>query len=105
VHDTTPSARDEAEPAGALAGHLAELREAAGLKLIESTTLTVKVGFATFADWWEPFTVGVGPAGAHVTHLDEEGRDVLRTRCSQLLPSAPFEVTASAWCVHARPEP
>jgi SAM-dependent methyltransferase len=105
VHDTTPSARDEAELAGARAGHLAELCEAAGLTLIESTMLTVKVRFATFVDWWEPFTLGVGPAGAHVTQLDEEGRDVLRTRCSQLLPSAPFEVAASAWCVRARPEP
>jgi len=59
------------------------------------------VQYATFADWWEPFTLGVGPAGAYVTQLDERRRDVLRTRCSQLLPPAPFEVAASAWCVRA----
>ena len=101
VHDTDPGARDEAELAGAREGHLAELCDAAGLTHIEQTTLTVKVQYATFADWWEPFTLGVGPAGAYVTQLDERRRDVLRTRCSQLLPPAPFEVAASAWCVRA----
>lgn len=101
VHDTDPGARDEAELAGAREGHLAELCGAAGLTHIEQTTLTVKVRYATFADWWEPFTLGVGPAGDYVTQLDERGRDVLRTRCSQLLPPAPFEVAASAWCVRA----
>jgi len=102
VHDMDPRARGEAELAGVREGHLAELCEAAGLKRIEPTSLTVKVRFATFADWWEPFTLGVGPAGAYVTQLDEARRDVLRTRCAQLLPPAPFEVAASAWCVRAR---
>jgi SAM-dependent methyltransferase len=36
-----------------------------------------------------------------VAQLDEAGRDALRARCAQLLPSAPFDVTASAWCVRA----
>ena len=71
-------------------------------KQITSTALTVKVGFSTFAAWWAPFTLGVGPAGAFLTQLDEEGRDLVRTRCAQLLPSAPFEVSASAWCALPR---
>jgi SAM-dependent methyltransferase len=102
VRDTDPDAHDEAELAGAREGHLAELCEAAGLAHIEQTMLTVNVRFATFADWWEPYTLGVGPAGAYVTQLDEQARDVLRTRCAQLLTPAPFEVAASAWCVRAR---
>ena len=102
VHDVTPGARDEAEVAGAREGHLAELCEAAGLGNLQATTLTVKVQFTTFADWWEPFTLGVGPAGAHVAQLDEGSRDILQARCAQLLPAAPFEVAASAWCVLAR---
>ena len=101
VHDVTPGAPDQAEGAGAREGHLAELFEAAGLKNLQPTTLTVKVQFTTFADWWEPFTLGVGPAGAHVTQLDEGQRDVLQARCAQLLPTAPFAVAASAWCVRA----
>jgi len=57
VHDIDPDARDEADLACAREGHLAELCESAGLQHIEPTTLTVRVRFATFADWWEPFTL------------------------------------------------
>lgn len=102
VHDIDPDARDESGLAGAREGHLEELFTAAGLMRIEPTTLTVTVRFSTFADWWEPFTFGVGPAGAYVAQLDEERRELLRTRCAQLLPPPPFEVAASAWCVVAR---
>lgn len=102
VHDIDPDARGEADLAGAREGHLAELCAAAGLQHIESTALTVTVGFASFADWWEPFTLGVGPAGAYVTQLDERRCGLLRTRCEQRLPPAPFEVDASAWSVRVR---
>ena len=102
VRDIDPGARDESELAGAREGHLVELCQTAGLEHLASSTLTVTVRFATFDDWWVPFTLGVGPAGAHVDELDEQGRSVLRTRCAQLLPSAPFDVAASAWYVCAR---
>jgi SAM-dependent methyltransferase len=102
ARDTDPDVRDEAGLAGAREGHLAELCDAAGLTHISATSLTVTVAFPTFADWWEPFTFGVGPAGAHVAHLDEAQREVLRARCESLLPPAPFEVAASAWCATAR---
>ena len=102
VHDVDPGAHDEAGLAGAREGHLAELFEAAGLEHIEPTSLTVRVRFATFTDWWEPFTLGVGPAGSYVARADESLRGLLRERCAQLLPSAPFDIPASAWCVRAR---
>lgn len=102
VRDIDPGAHDESDLAGAREGHLAELCAAAGLEQIEPSRLTVRVGFATFDDWWEPYTLGVGPAGAYVTQLDEPRRDALRTRCVRQLPEAPFEVSASAWCVRAR---
>jgi SAM-dependent methyltransferase len=102
VRDLDPQVRDESALAGAREGHLAELGESAGLADIESSRLTVHVPFATFEEWWEPYTLGVGPAGAYVAQLDEAGLDVLRGRCLELLPPAPFEVSASAWCVRAR---
>jgi SAM-dependent methyltransferase len=102
AHDIDPQVRDESGLAGAREGHLAELCGAAGLHDIEDGSLTITVAFPTFADWWEPFTLGVGPAGAHVARLDEEAREGLRARCESLLPPAPFEVAASAWCVRAR---
>jgi SAM-dependent methyltransferase len=102
VHEGDPGARGEAGLAGAREGHLVELAGAAGLRGVEPTRLTVAVPYATFDEWWEPFTLGVGPAGGYVTGLDEPSRDALRTRCERLLPTAPFEVSASAWCVKAR---
>jgi SAM-dependent methyltransferase len=102
VHDLDPEAPGEAGLAGAREGHLAELAEAAGLTEIVSTSLTAEVRFATLDDWWEPFTLGVGPAGAYVSGLDQARREILRARCSRLLPPEPFEIAASAWCVRAR---
>jgi hypothetical protein len=69
---------------------------------VESCVLTVTVAFATFEDWWEPFTLGVGPAGGYVARLDESDRARLAAHCEALLPDAPFEVAASAWAVRAR---
>jgi hypothetical protein len=102
ARDIDPTVHDESDLAGAREGHLAELCESAGLKNIESGSLTVRVLFATFDDWWEPYMLGVGPAGAHATRLDETQREALQARCAQRLPPAPFDVTASAWAVRAR---
>jgi hypothetical protein len=103
VREIEPDAPDESERAGTREGHLAELCEAAGLCRIVPSKLKVTVRFPTFADWWEPFTLGVGPAGAHVARLDDAGRNDLRARCAELMPPPPFGVTASAWCVQAHP--
>jgi hypothetical protein len=87
--------------AGAREGHLADLCAAAGLQHVESGSLTVEIRFATFTDWWEPFTLGVGPAGAYVSQLGQAQRETLRIRCAQLLPPPPFHLSASAWSVRA----
>nr|MBA3524467.1 class I SAM-dependent methyltransferase [Geodermatophilaceae bacterium] len=70
VHDLDPGFVGESDLAGAREGHLAELAAAAGLREIGSTLLNVTVPFATVADWWEPFTLGVRPAGVYVARLD-----------------------------------
>ena len=102
VKDLDPGAHDEADLPGARAGHLEELCAAAGLTRVEAMTLTATSRFASFAEWWGSFTLGVGPAGAYVVGLGDVERDRLRRHCEELLPAAPFEVTASAWCVTAR---
>ncbi len=102
VHDLDPAAHDEADLAGARKGHLARLSIEAGLQQVEESRLTVSVTFATFDDWWDPYTLGVGPAGAYVSQLSDSRREELRTRCAQRLPSPPFKVEATAWCVRAR---
>ena len=103
VRDVDPDAHDESGLAGVREGHLAHLFEAAGLRDLDSTTLTVHLALADFNDWWEPFTLGVGPAGDYVARLDDDGRERLKARCAQLFPqSGPFEVAASAWTVFGR---
>jgi len=62
--------RDESDLAGAREGHLADLLKAAGLHLVEETTFAASVEYASFDEWWEPFTLGVGRAGAHAKTLD-----------------------------------
>jgi len=97
VHSLDPDAQGESMLAGAREGDLAALFVQAGLHDVESTVLAVRVGFPSFQDWWEPFTLGVGPAGAYVARLDEPQRAGLAAQCVKLLPQAPFEIAASAW--------
>ncbi|MGN6612239.1 MAG: SAM-dependent methyltransferase, partial [Angustibacter sp.] len=64
--------------------------------------LSIAVSFASFEDWWRPFTLGVGPAGAYVRGLDDDAVHRLRERCAERLGPGPFEVPATAWAVTAR---
>ena len=104
VRSLDPDAQDESDLAGAREGHLAALFAAAGISQIEEAVLTVRVEHATFEEWWEPFTLGVGPAGAYVARLPCGEREGLRERCRSLLPSPPFTVSARAWAVRGRPD-
>lgn len=88
---------DESQLAGVREGHLSQLFDAAGLRGIEACTLSVDVVHPTFEDWWEPFTLGVGPAGAYAAGLDAARLDQLRELCREALPVAPFVVNATAW--------
>ena len=97
LRELDPDLDDESRLPGAREGHLAELFDAAGLRDIESTTLSADRQHATFDDWWEPITRGVGPAGSYVGKLDPGRRIALRERCRAQLPTEPFTITARAW--------
>ena len=92
-------ARSTSRDSRARARHLAGLFAAAGLVELEETTQTVRSEFATFDEWWEPYTLGVGPAGAHAAGLDPELQERVREACRVRLPEPPFTVTATAWAV------
>jgi SAM-dependent methyltransferase len=102
VHALDPDAQDESDLAGAREGHLAELFAAAELEEIEQTLVAARVEHPSFDEWWEPFTLGVGPAGAYVSGLSADDAERLRVQCRSRLPAAPFTVIARAWAVRAR---
>jgi ubiquinone/menaquinone biosynthesis C-methylase UbiE len=102
AHELDRSAQDESGLAGARASHLAELFEAAGLREVEEGELSASSEYATFDEWWEPYTFGVGPAGAYARALDADALSALRERCRNLLPEPPFTVTSVAWAARGR---
>jgi SAM-dependent methyltransferase len=102
AHDLDLDVVDESHLAGARQGHLVELLEAAGLHDVAEAELTVSREHATFEEWWEPYTRGVGPAGVYVASLDEETRAALRDRCREVLPKPPFVLRAVAWAASGR---
>ena len=102
ARELDPTVKDESQLAGAREGHLAQLFAAAGLRQVEEAVVSSSLEHKTFQDWWEPFTGGVGPAGAYVASLEAERRAELRERCRGLLPTAPFVITARAWAARGR---
>jgi SAM-dependent methyltransferase len=103
VHDLDPTNRGEGDLAGTREGQLGRLARDAGLRDVTEAALTTSLRFGSFEEWWLPYELGVGPAGAHVAGLDDAGREALRARCADLAPPAPFTVEATAWCVTGRP--
>ena len=97
ARELDPGVEDESKLAGAREGHLAELFRAAGLRSVEEGVLELAVEHPSFEEWWEPFTLGVGPAGSYAARLDSPQRERLRELCRVKLPAAPFTVNARAW--------
>ena len=96
-----PDVTTESGMAGAREGHLAQLFGEAGLAEIQESKLSVRLRHETFDEWWEPYTLGVGPAGVYVAGLGADRQAQLREQCRTMLPAPPFTVTASAWTVRA----
>ena len=102
VHAIDPEAPDESHLAGAREGDLTRLFTEAGLHDVEETLLSVAVEHPTFEEWWEPFELGVGPAGGYTSRLDPQRREALREACRARLPAPPFVLTAAAWAARGR---
>ena len=99
ARELDPAAPDESGRPGGREGHLADLFAQAGLRQVRSCELTVRVSTASFEQWWEPFTLGVGPAGSYLVSLPPERATALRERCRERLPSGQVDFSAVAWTV------
>ncbi|HEY9290775.1 MAG TPA: class I SAM-dependent methyltransferase [Microlunatus sp.] len=101
VHELDPSAGDESQLAGVREGDLVRLFAGAGMTSVEDDQLTVRVGYRDFDQWWEPYTLGVGPVGDYLRSISGSDRSRIRTECAHRLPDNSFTVEARAWAVRA----
>jgi SAM-dependent methyltransferase len=92
-----PGVEDESQLPGSRQGHLTELLHDAGIDDVDETALSVSVEYPSFDAWWEPITLGVGPAGAYLAQLDTERQAALRERCQAEFASGGLVVSARAW--------
>ena len=97
ARELDPTVEDQSQVAGAREGHLAELFVAAGLTEVAVSVLSFSVTHPSFDDWWEPFALGVGPAGCYAAGLGTVAQIKLRELCRQNLPQAPFVLKLRAW--------
>lgn len=102
ARELDPEVVDESDLAGSRRGHLAELLREARLQDVEEVVLSVSVRHASFEEWWEPFTFGVGPAGVYLGQLEQERQDHLLERCREAFPKGGLILTARAWAARGR---
>ena len=87
----------------ALPDGLPGLFERAGLDRVERASLTIRMDYADFADYWRPLLGGQGPVGRYVAALPPARREavegVVRAAYLAGAPDGPRSLTATAWAV------
>jgi SAM-dependent methyltransferase len=75
----------------------------AGLAPPTVAPIEVETRFSSFEDYWQPFTLGAGPAPGYCVSLPEEKRAALKARLmSDLGGAGPVSFVARAWAVRSR---
>jgi SAM-dependent methyltransferase len=87
----------------ALPAGLPTLFEQAGLNQIQRGSITIRMDYMSFEDYWMPILGGQGPVGTYVTDLSGDLRcrveeTVRRAYCSGA-PDGERSLTATAWVV------
>jgi hypothetical protein len=74
-----------------------------GLRNVERCSLTIRMDFANFEDYWQPFQGGQGPVGRYFAELapDLKGRikHAVRDAYCSGAPDGARSLTATAWAV------
>src|SRR5262245_17271032 len=90
----------------AIPGGLARFFHDAGLADVETQSLTIRMDYANFEDYWHPFLGGQGPVGAYFANLAPAlGARIREAVCDAYCsgsPDGPRSMTASAWAVRAK---
>ncbi len=83
---------------------LEDLASAAGLVEIKSIPLEAPAIFKSFDDFWNPFTLGAGPAPGYCVNLEPEAREQLRytlLRRLSILDDGSISMKIRAWGIRA----
>ena len=74
-----------------------------GLTAVERSSITIRMDFADFADYWEPLLGGQGPVGSYVAGLSPERCRLIEERVHAAFlcgaSDGPRSLTATAWAV------
>jgi ubiquinone/menaquinone biosynthesis C-methylase UbiE len=93
-----PEVEGEQLRAGTAEGDIAERLTRAGLRDIVGGAFEVSVDYSGFADFWQPFTFGVGPSGQALAALQDEEQAAVREAVRAALPEVgPFTLSARCW--------
>lgn len=101
--DPAVEKRDERHMRLCREGELSALWRQGGLEAVREKPLEITMRFSSFADYWDPFLLGQGPAGAYVRAMPDSGRQALREALKlRLAPESEtesFELPARVWAV------
>jgi len=85
------------------AGELSALWRQGGLENVREQSIDIRMSFKSFADYWDPFLLGQGPAGSYVRRLERHKLQMLRNEVQRLLSlsveNTPFLLPARVWSV------
>ncbi|HEU4826570.1 MAG TPA: class I SAM-dependent methyltransferase [Dongiaceae bacterium] len=75
----------------------------AGLTAVTVVPIEVETRFSSFEDYWQPFTLGAGPAPGYCVSLPEDKRAALKEQLKRDVGGdGPVSFIARAWAVKAR---
>ena len=101
--DPTAGKLDESHMPLCRTGELQELWVRSRLEHVAERALDITMRFESFADYWNSFLLGQGPAGAYLGNVDDDRRQTLRSEVKRRLhlesEDAPFSLSARAWAV------
>jgi SAM-dependent methyltransferase len=97
AREIDPAVEDESGRPGVTEGDIGNRMRQAGLRDVHDGVVEAHVSYADFADFWEPFTYGIGPAGQYLASVPDEHQAQLREGCRSRLPDGPFTLSARAW--------
>lgn len=101
--DAGAEKRDEKWMPLCRAGELAALWREGGLEEVTEGAIEIRMRFGSFADYWDPFLLGQGPAGAYVKGLSgekvKELREAVKKRLGVREEGKGFTLRGKAWHV------